>query len=80
MQVRPATGRTIDSGSQRVSVRGRLVDSVFMGAMVKYDVALPSGNHIAVLSPDKVQRHVLAIGDDVTVSWPIDGQRIVPDA
>ena len=80
MQVRPAMARGIGAGAQRVSICGRLTDSIFMGAMVKYDVTLASGDHVAVLSPDKAQRHDLAIGDDVVVSWPVDGQRIVPDA
>lgn len=80
MHVRPASGSGVDLGGKRVAVRGRLVDSVFMGAMVKYQIMLPAGSHVTVLSPDKAQRRDLASGEDVIVSWPESGQRIVPDA
>lgn len=80
MQVRSASMRLPAGAGESVAVSGRLVDSVFMGAMVKYDVALASGSHVTVLSPDKLQRHHLSIGEEVVVSWPVSGQRIVPDA
>jgi ABC-type Fe3+/spermidine/putrescine transport system ATPase subunit len=80
MQVRPAAACIVHSAGHEVSVRGRLADSLFMGAMVKYNVALPSGGNVTVLSPDKSQRRHLSIGDDVVVAWPASGQRIVPDA
>jgi ABC-type Fe3+/spermidine/putrescine transport system ATPase subunit len=80
MQVWPVLARPAEPAGQAVAVCGRLADSVFMGAMVKYDVVLPSGSHVTVLSPDRSQRHHLAIGDEVVVSWPASGQRIVLDA
>ena len=80
MQVRPAASHCTELGANQVSVRGRLIDSVFMGAMVKYEVALPSGSQVTVFSPDKLHRRDLALGEEVLVSWPVSGQRIVPDA
>ena len=80
MQVRPAKMAGATNGPRSIAVPGRLADSVFMGAMVKYDVTLASGQQIAVLSPDKARRHDVAVGDQVVVSWPAGDQRIVADA
>ena len=80
MLVRPAAIAAADASGDRVSVRGKIADSIFMGAMVKYEVALPSGRQLTVLSPDKVRRQSMTIGDDVVVSWLVRDQHIVPDA
>ena len=79
MQVQATSERAVGSGGSDLSLRGRLVDSVFMGAMVKYEVALPSDKRVTVLSSDKAQRQRLAVGEDVMVSWRLTEQRIVPD-
>jgi len=80
MQVYGVNGRVFDNEPHQVKIRGRLTDAVFMGASVKYQVILPSGGNVTILSSDMSQRQNLAIGDDVTVSWPVSAQRIVRDA
>jgi hypothetical protein len=79
MQVKAASERAGRLAGRHLSVRGRLVDSVFMGAMVKYEVVLPSDQHVTVHSADKACRERLAVGEEVVVSWALSDQRIVPD-
>ena len=74
----PEAGRQ-RRGQGDMALRGRLVDAVFLGALVKYVVLLQTGATVTVLAPDRALRRDLIAGDDVVVTWSRADQRIVPD-
>jgi ABC-type Fe3+/spermidine/putrescine transport system ATPase subunit len=89
--VRPHAMHLQPAGSQGMSnlrpsqshgdivVRGRLVDAIFLGSSVKYNVVLQTGTPVTILTPDRSLRGDISPGGDVLVSWSSQDQRVVAD-
>jgi ABC-type Fe3+/spermidine/putrescine transport system ATPase subunit len=62
-----------------VSFEGVLEDLVYLGAFVKYRIALPDGQRLTATSPDRVVRLALSLGKPVWVGWALDDQRVIEE-
>lgn len=58
-------------------LRGRVTESLYLGADTKYEVRLPDGT--VILSRMPVSERPFAIGDEVDVFWPIDDSKLLAD-
>ena len=62
-----------------VTVQGTLEDVVYLGAYVRYRVALPGGEHLMASSADRAVRSALAVGAPVWCGWSQEDQRIIEE-
>jgi spermidine/putrescine transport system ATP-binding protein len=60
-----------------VELDGTLVDIIYLGGFVKYIVALPSGQRVAVHNSSGALRRSLSLNDPVRIGWSAEDQRIV---
>ncbi len=58
---------------------GTLADVIYLGAFVKYSVALPGGQKVTVHSADLALRRSLTLGQPVRIGWSMDEQRVIGD-
>ncbi len=65
--------------STDVALEGTLEDIIYLGAFVKYRVALPDGQRLTAVSADRVLRLALAVGRAVQVGWSVDDQLIIEE-
>jgi spermidine/putrescine transport system ATP-binding protein len=63
--------------STDVERNGTLVDIIYLGGFVKYIVALPSGQRVAVHNSSGALRRSLAISDPIKIGWDREDQRVV---
>jgi ABC-type Fe3+/spermidine/putrescine transport system ATPase subunit len=78
--VRPETVR-IAAGdlAADIALEGRLLDSVYLGAYVKYLVEVAGGETVTVHSADASLRRALSRGARVAVGWDRDAHRVIDD-
>ena len=62
-----------------VSVEGTLEDMVYLGAYVRYRIALPGGQHLIASSADRAVRLALSVGSPVWCGWSQEDQRIIEE-
>jgi putative spermidine/putrescine transport system ATP-binding protein len=69
--VRPENMTVLEPGaeSQDNSLRGRVVDAVVLGGVVKYHMALPDGSRIVSQELNQIRRRRLERGQEVVLSW-----------
>jgi ABC-type Fe3+/spermidine/putrescine transport system ATPase subunit len=60
-----------------VELEGILVDVIYLGVCVKYIVALPAGQRVAVHNPDAALRRSLSLNASVKIGWSWVDQRVV---
>ena len=78
--VRPENIRLgISEISADIVFRGVLEDVIYLGAYVRYRIALPGGQHLTAFSADRALRHALAIGSPVWCGWSIEDQRLIQE-
>jgi spermidine/putrescine ABC transporter ATP-binding subunit len=58
---------------------GRLADAIYLGAYVKYVVALANGQRVTVHAADSPLRKQLAIDAPVRIGWSLADQRVIGD-
>ena len=58
---------------------GVLEDMIYLGANVKYRIALPSGQRITAISPDRATRRSLTVGSPAWAGWALDDQRVIDE-
>src|SRR5262249_50446560 len=74
--VRPESVRRLDSSEHaEIEATGRVEEAVFLGAHVKYVLALASGEKLRV--QDSVEQPRTAIGEQMRVGWSKSAQRII---
>ncbi|MBX6322589.1 MAG: ABC transporter ATP-binding protein [Rhodospirillaceae bacterium] len=62
-----------------IALEGTVEDIIYLGAFVKYRVALPDGQRLTAVSTDRVLRLALAVGRPVQAGWSADDQRIIEE-
>jgi ABC-type Fe3+/spermidine/putrescine transport system ATPase subunit len=81
--VRPEALRlAADSGGTLAAdlmLTGKLADAIYLGAYVKYVVALANGQRVTVHAPDSPLRKQLAIEAPVRIGWSLADQRVIGD-
>lgn len=66
-----------DRASTETSVRGRIVESVFMGTDINHQVLTESGQTVTALIPAQARSAKdVRVGDDVEVGWHVDDCQI----
>jgi ABC-type Fe3+/spermidine/putrescine transport system ATPase subunit len=63
--------------STDLELEGALADVIYLGAFVKYLVALKSGQRVAVHNSSTALRRSLSLNAPVKIGWAIDDQRVV---
>jgi ABC-type Fe3+/spermidine/putrescine transport system ATPase subunit len=58
---------------------GVLEDMVYLGAYVRYRIALPGGQRLTATSSDRTMRHLLAVGEPVWCGWSLEDQRLIQE-
>ena len=59
--------------------KGVLEDMIYLGAYVRYRIALPGGQRLTATSADRAMRHALAIGSPVWCGWSLEDQRLIQE-
>jgi spermidine/putrescine transport system ATP-binding protein len=78
--VRPENVRLgVSEMSADVVMSGVLEDIMYLGAHVRYRIALPGGQRLTAISTDRALRHALAIGSPVWCGWSRDDQQIIQE-
>jgi spermidine/putrescine transport system ATP-binding protein len=82
--VRPEALRlAVDNGGGALAadlvLTGRLADAIYLGAYVKYVVALANGQRVTVHAPDSPLRKQLTIDAPVKIGWSLADQRVIGD-
>jgi putative spermidine/putrescine transport system ATP-binding protein len=69
--VRPENMTVLEPGaeSQGNSLRGRVVDAVVLGGVVKYHMALADGSRVVSQELNQIRRRRLERGQDVVLTW-----------
>jgi putative spermidine/putrescine transport system ATP-binding protein len=49
--------------------QGSVLNEVYQGAIIRYQIALPGGHTLIAESPNTAEREALAVGTTVTVGW-----------
>jgi len=78
--VRPEALRLSASGlAADVILEGTLADMIYLGAFVKYVVALPTGQRVTVHNTDTALRRSLSVNQPVKIGWTFADQRVIGD-
>lgn len=59
--------------------KGTLEDMVYLGAYVRYRIALPGSQRVSATSADRALRRALAIGNPVWCGWSLADQRLIQE-
>jgi ABC-type Fe3+/spermidine/putrescine transport system ATPase subunit len=62
-----------------VILEGTLADMIYLGAFVKYVVALPTGQRVTVHNTDTALRRSLSLSQAVKIGWAAGDQRLIAD-
>jgi spermidine/putrescine transport system ATP-binding protein len=62
-----------------VILEGVLEDAVYLGAYVRYRIALPDGQRLTATSAERAMRSRLVVGQPVWCSWSLEDQRIIEE-
>jgi ABC-type Fe3+/spermidine/putrescine transport system ATPase subunit len=62
-----------------VILEGTLADMIYLGAFVKYVVALPTGQRVTVHNTDTALRRSLSLNQAVKIGWTLQDQRVIGD-
>ena len=62
-----------------ITFEGMLEDMVYLGAFVRYRLALPSGESITATSADRALRAAVAVGRPAWCGWSLGDQRIIDE-
>jgi ABC-type Fe3+/spermidine/putrescine transport system ATPase subunit len=65
--------------SADVTIQGILEDVRYLGAQVRYRIALPGSQRLTATSADRSIRSRLAIGNRIWCGWSIEDQRVIPE-
>jgi spermidine/putrescine ABC transporter ATP-binding subunit len=65
--------------SADVAFEGVLEDMVYLGAYVKYRLALPGGQRITATSADRATRLALKVGEPAWAGWSLADQRVIEE-
>jgi len=63
-----------------VALEGVLEDAVYLGAYVRYRIALPNGQRLTATNADRAMRSKLAVGQPVWCGWSREDQRIIEES
>src|SRR5499426_4292803 len=78
--VRPEALRLSANGpAADVILDGTLADMIYLGAFVKYVVALPTGQRVTVHNTDTALRRSLSLNQAVKIGWAFADQRVIGD-
>jgi hypothetical protein len=78
--VRPEALRLSANGlAADIILEGMLADMIYLGAFVKYVVALPSGQRVTVHNTDTALRRSLTVNQSVKIGWTAQDQRVIGD-
>jgi len=59
-------------------LHGRIHEAIYLGPLRKYVIDLPSGTRLVSRVQTEADGSQLSVGDEVTVSWPIDRGIVLP--
>ena len=62
-----------------VTLEGTLADMIYLGAFVKYVVALPTGQRVTAHNTDTALRRSLSLNQPVRIGWALGDQRVIGD-
>jgi ABC-type Fe3+/spermidine/putrescine transport system ATPase subunit len=78
--VRPEALRlSPDALAADVVLEGTLADMIYLGAFVKYVVALTTGQRVTVHNTDTALRRSLSLNQPVKIGWAFGDQRVIGD-
>ncbi len=78
--VRPEALRLSPNGlAADIVLDGTLADMIYLGAFVKYVVALPTGQRVTVHNTDSALRRSLSLNQPVKIGWTLQDQRLIGD-